>query len=263
MKSRLVPVLCCLAGVLLIAGGVWAIASYARAAMDDRSMLFWALVILGIGCALLGAGACLLLLARNAWHGDASAQVLARNALLGLCLVAAIALVAGHARLRQAEADARVFARDAALQAERTRNARRLGELEVVAGNDALSVRAQPTPGLDGHYRWTLQVSTNEAALYQSSRMLWLQGATAPVTQHLRFDDLFAGCFGPVAIKAYACVRDAGASDVYTVRAQLELVAEPVDGRAMVHPPIRSVSARQLTLDTRTSDRAVVVLDVD
>jgi hypothetical protein len=270
MKSRIVPLLCCFTGALLIGGGIWAIASYLQAVAADMSMLFWALVIAGLGVGLLGVGVGFLVLARRSWDGDASTRALARNALLGLCLLFVALLVMGHLRLQRIQDETRAFEQDAAMQTDLERRARKLGQLDVeAAGGEALLVRTQPTPGLDGRYRWTLRVSSNEATLFQSSRVLSLQGATPPIAQRLRFDELFAACFGATPVKAYACVRNAGAGDLYTVEGQLELMDGRIDGGVATdairtpHPVIRSSRATQLTLDTRTSNDAVTVLGVE
>ena len=265
MKPRIVTLLCCVAGLLLVAGGAWAIAAYVQAVAADLSMLFWALVIAGLGMALLGAGAGFLLLAYKSSR-EASAAVLARRALLGLCLLSAVVAVAGHFRLRQVQAGTLALEREAATRAERQRSARKLDSLELgTRGHEALLVRARPTPGLDGRYRWTLQVSSNEATLFESSRVLSLQGAATPITQSVRFDDLFAGCFAPTPVQAYACVRNAEAGDAYTVQARLELMDDHIDDDAsrMTQPPIRSTRTALLTLDTRASDDAVKVLGVE
>lgn len=263
MKSRVVPLLSCLVGAALIALGLLAIVSYIRAASADLSMLFWGLFLPVVGIGMLGLGAGFLVLGRKAWRADAGAQRLARYSLLGLAILSTILAVAGHFRQQRIQAEARVLAQADQLQADRERNARKLGQLDVAfSGNDSILVRATPTPGLDGHYRLTLKVFNDQTVFVESSRELSLQGAVSPIAQRLRFADIFAKCFAHVPIKAYTCVRNTEARDSYTVRARLELVDDGRSSPAFYggRPiPIQSSRTVELTLDTRTSDRAVMV----
>lgn len=264
MKSRLLPLLSCLVGAALTALGLLAIVSYIRAAITDLSMLFWGLFLPVVGVAMLGFGAGLLVLGRKAWRGDAGAQRLAGHSLLGLAILATILGVAGHFRQQRMQAEGHVFAQADQLRADRERNARKLGQLDVaLSGNDSILVRATPTPGLDGHYRFTLKVFNDQAVFVESSRELSLQGAVSPIAKRLRFADIFAKCFTNVPIEAYTCVRNTEARDSYTVRAYLELVDDGRGSDALYGSrpiPIQSIRTVELTLDTRTSDHAVMVI---
>lgn len=265
MEKRAVPLLSCLAGTLLVAAGLWAMGAYVRAAMDDLSMAYWGLVVPMVGIGLVGAGLGFLVLARNAWRGSAKGQVLALRSLLALGLVSTLLAVAVHLRQQRMDAERVLLKQDERLQSDRRRDARKLKPLDVrLDDHDAILVNATPTAGVDDQYRLTVTVSTDHIVYFISSRTLTLQGTAVPITQRLRFEDVFALCFAAAPPpEAYACVRNAEAGEFYTVEARLELLDDrrrsPVTpGHGA--PDIVSIRSVGLHLVTRATDHDVMVI---
>lgn len=266
LHTRLVPLLALLVGAILVATGLLAIGAYVRGGFTDLSLLYWALFLPFVGIGMVGAGTCLLVIARKAWRGEPSALALARHSLLGLGIASATLVAAGHFRQQQIEAETRVLDQRFGLRGDRERNTRKLDRLDIaVAGHQSIIIRAQPSAGLDGRYRWTLKVFNDQAVLYESSRELSLRGAVPAIVRRMDFAELFAKCFDPVPSDAYACVRNAGARELYIVQARLELID---DGRERPtsaerrYNPIQATASAELELDTRTTDQAVIVMGV-
>ena len=250
-----IPALSLLAGLVLVTIGLALVVGYVRATFADLSMLFWGLVLPGIGVPLLALGLGMMLLA---WHARRSpaAHRFARRALWTLAIAGCGLAFAGHLRWREQQAASVESSRQAQLASD----ARRLQPLMVAIERDALLVQAQPGPGLDGRYRWTLQASDGQAVLYTASRTLELRGTAAAITQRIEFDTLFQGCFEPAPPSSYACVAQAGSDNLLRVSGQLQLLSDgngnvPASG-PRAGPPA-AITERQLLVETFNDGDAI------
>lgn len=270
MKTLSIPLLSYVVGALLIATGLLAIGTYVDEAIavwnaSDRSMLYWLLFLPLIGVGLVGAGLGFVVIGRKA-RRDPSARALAGHCLLGLGILSAALAIAGHFRHARVAKSDRNLEQHLQLRAQRDRNARKLDRLDLdFAGNESIIVHAQPSAGLDGRYRWTLKISNGQNVLLESSRELTLQGTAPPIVQRTSFAQWFAKCFDPAPSAAYACVHNAEASESYLVQGNLELIDDAHGSVASTerrYNPIVATASRELSLDTRTTDDAVVVMGV-
>jgi len=255
-----IPLLSLLAGLGLVVLGTGLVAAYVRASLAELSMLFWGLVLPGIGVPLLALGIGMLLLARHARRSPA-AHRFATRALLVLLVAGSALACLGYLRWRQQQAAFDASVRQLQHDAARWRDARRLQPLALTLQPDALRVQAQPAAGLDGDYRWTLQVSDDRAILYTASRVLALHGAAAAIAERIAFSDLFRRCFDPAPPPSYACVAHAGSDNLLQVRGQLQLLADH-DGpvTAPGHPgSSAAIAAKTLRIETFNTGRAIRV----
>lgn len=256
-----IPALSLLAGLALVAGGLGLLVAYVRAIFADLSMLFWGLVLPGIGVPLLALGIGMLLLAYRARRSQA-ARRFAMRALWTLAIAGCGLALAGHLRWRQNQAAFTASNRQARFDAVRASDARRLQPLAVTIEPDALLVRAQPGQGLDGEYRWTLQLADQDATLFTASRTLQLRGAATAVRQRIPFSDVFRGCFGSAPPSSYACVAHAGSDNLLVVRGQLRLLADrngAVTGTGLRAGPPAAIAERTLRVETFNDGNAIRV----
>jgi hypothetical protein len=256
-----IPLLSLLAGLGLVAIGLALVVGYIRATFADLSMLFWGLVLPGIGVPLLALGIGMLLLARHARRSPAALRV-AKRALWALAIGACMLALVGHLRWRQQQAGFAESSRQMQLDTARARDARRLQPLALTLQPDALLVQAQPTPGLDGDYRWTLQVVDGSTTLFGVSRVLSLHGASAAIGERIAFPELFRKCFAPAPLPSYACVAHAGSDNLLEVRGRLQLLANPSGSLAASRartPPPAAVASRQLRIETFNTGNAIQI----
>jgi hypothetical protein len=215
-----VPLLCFLVGALMVATGLLAIGTYVRELIElwnasDRSMLYWTLFLPLLGIALVGVGISFIETWRRARH-DPAVRALAGKFLAGLGILAAILAVVGHFRQQDMDQSRRVLDQQLQLNADRSHNARKLQRIDIaIDGNESITVTSQPSNGLDGRYRWTLEIRDGDVVLWTSAQELSLNGIAQPVSQSARLAEVFAKCLDPVPVDAPACVRNAEASDFY------------------------------------------------
>jgi hypothetical protein len=209
-----IPLLSLLAGSGLVATGAALVVAYIRATLADLSMLFWGLVLPGIGVPLLALGIGMLLLARQARRSPPALRI-AKHVLWGLAIVAC--------------------------------------------------QQAQALPGLDGDYRWTLQVADGGTILFQVSRTLSLRGASAVIDERIAFAELFRGCFAPAPLPSYACVAHAGSDNLLDVRGQLQWLTDRsgvvAASRARTPPPA-AIASRRLRIETFNTGNSIQVRQV-
>ncbi len=254
----------------MVAAGVLAIGAYVRELIElwnasDRSMLYWTLFLPFLGVPFVGVGISFIETGRRARH-DPMARALAGKFLAGLGILVAILVVAGYFRQQSMHRLSRVLDQQLQLDADRTHNARKVQRIYIaIDGNESITVTSQPSSGLDGRYRWTLEIRDGAAVLWKSAQELSLKGIAQPVSQSARFAEIFAKCLDPLPVDAPACVRNAEASDFYTVQASLELLE---DARGPIAPvqtrynPVLSTASKDLNLTTHTDDRTVHVIGV-
>jgi hypothetical protein len=257
-----IPLLSLLAGLGLVATGMALVVAYLRATLADLSMLFWGLVLPGIGVPLLALGGGMLLLSRHARRSPPARRV-AKRALWALAIVACVLALAGHLRWRQQQAASAESSRQLQIDGARARSTRRLQPLALGIERDALLVRAQPMPGPDGDYRWTLQVADGNTILFEVSRTLSLHGAAATIAERIAFPDLFRGCFAPAPLPSYACVAHAGSDTLLEVRGQLQWLDRSGGGASQARvPPPAAIASRRLRVETFNTGNAIQVRKV-
>jgi hypothetical protein len=158
-----------------------AIGAYARELIElwnasDRSMLYWTLFLPLTGIPFVGVGVSFIATERRARH-DPAVRRLAGKFLAGLGILAAILAVAGHFRQKDMDQSRQVPDQQLQLDADRTHDARKLQRSEIaIDGNESITVTTQPSDGLDGRYRWTLEIRDGAAVLWKSSQDLPLKG---------------------------------------------------------------------------------------
>jgi hypothetical protein len=259
-----IPLLSLLAGSGLVATGAALVVAYIRATLADLSMLFWGLVLPGIGVPLLALGIGMLLLARQARRSPPALRI-AKHVLWALAIVACLLALAGHLRWRQQRAGLAESNRQLQSDAARARRARQLQPLTLGLEPDAMLVQAQALPGLDGDYRWTLQVADGGTILFQVSRTLSLRGASAVIDERIAFAELFRGCFAPAPLPSYACVAHAGSDNLLDVRGQLQWLTDRsgvvAASRARTPPPA-AIASRRLRIETFNTGNSIQVRQV-
>jgi hypothetical protein len=258
-RSGWIPLLSLLAGLALVATGLALVVGYVRATFADLSLLFWGLVLPGIGVPLLALGIGMLLLAYHARRSQA-ARRFAKRALWILAIAGCGLALAGQLRWRQNQAAFATSSHQAQLDTVRASDARRLQPLAVTIRPDALLVQAQPGPGLDGQYRWTLQVNDERAILFTASRTFELHGAAAAISQRIEYSTLFRGCFDPAPPQSYACVAHAGSDNLLVVRGRLDLIADSngtVTGSGPHIGPPGTITAQAVRVETFNDGNAI------
>ena len=254
----------------MVATGLLAIGAYVRELIElwnasDRSMLYWTLFLPLTGIPFVGVGISVIETGRRARH-DPAVRALAGKFLAGLGILSTVLAVAIHFRQQRMDQMSRVFDQHLQLDADRIHNARKLQRIDVaIDGNESMTIRTQPSDGLDGRYRWALEIREGDAVLWKTSRDLSLKGIASPIVQNAPYTEVFAKCFDSVPSAAYACARNSQASDSYTVQASLELLEDAHGAIAPVQTrdnPLLSTASKELRLTTRTDDRAVLVIGV-
>lgn len=273
MLKPLVPLLSYLVGGILTVTGILAIGAYVRSAIavwgsSDQSLLYWYLFLPFIGAWLVVIGVYFVWLARAASREGSTALAQAKRSLAVCGIVAATLAVAGHFRLKHNEEAFQSLDQASSLRSDRDRNARKLAQMQVAfPDNEEMMIHARLSNGLDGTYRWSLKVLSGRAVLLQTSQLLDLRNAAAPIDARIAFARLFSSCFAAKPPPdAYVCVRNAGTNEAYMVQGQLELVD---DGRGTITPgdrrfnPIVSSASVGFRLDAFTTGQTVVVKQVE
>ena len=193
----------------MVATGLLAIGTYVRELIElwnasDRSMLYWTLFLPLLGMALVGVGISFIETWRRARH-DPAVRALAGKFLAGLGILAAILAVVGHFRQQDMDQSRRVLDQQLQLNADRSHNVRKLQRIDIaIDGNESITVTSQPSNGLDGRYRWTLEIRDGDVVLWTSAQELSLKGIAQPVSQSSRLAEVFAKCLDPVPVDAPA-----------------------------------------------------------
>ncbi len=137
-------------------------------------MLYWTLFLPLTGIPCVGVGISFIETGRRARH-DPTVRTLAGKFLPGLGILATILVVAGLFRQQDMHQSRRLLDQQLQLDADRTQNARKLQRIDIaIDGKESITVTSQPSNGLDGRYRWTLEIRDGAAVLWKSSQELSL-----------------------------------------------------------------------------------------
>lgn len=265
---KFIAVCSIIAGVLLFLLGITSIGFYIYSVIDvldkaDQSVIFWHLVFVFMGIALVGTGSYFIWIGYKSHKGEEKYKELAKYSLGGLGAVLIVLILSGI--FSEWSADKKRFERikEEEMQKSLAAEMHHIDRIEIDEFNQTgFSFSVHISDGMEGSYRLSTSIYNRQAVFLEKTEEVSLTSSKTRITRFISFNQLFQKCFDEFqGSNIYVCIEYTGAKSFFTLESQLILIKDKEQKITKLRDKIELTSAgkTEFSMDTFTKNQEVEV----